>query len=153
MILLIILGMALVTALPRVMPAMIVDKLIFPVWVNRWLEAIPYAALGALIFPAILSVKEGEPHVGLIGGLVAVFLALFRLNIIIVVIGAFVSGYIFFYYYYDILYFTSLFYLYKHINTSTILIIQFIMNKYNKSSHITYDSIVNENIKVARKSE
>ncbi|HLR65313.1 MAG TPA: AzlD domain-containing protein [Pseudogracilibacillus sp.] len=94
MILLIILGMALVTALPRVMPAMIVDKLIFPVWVNRWLEAIPYAALGALIFPAILSVKEGEPHVGLIGGLVALFLALFRLNIIIVVIGAILTVYL-----------------------------------------------------------
>lgn len=93
-ILFIILGMALVTAIPRIIPAVIVDKLIFPSWVNRWLEAIPYAALGALIFPAILTVKEGEPHIGLIGGIVAAILALLRLNIIIVVIGAILTVYL-----------------------------------------------------------
>lgn len=93
-ILYIIIGMALVTALPRLIPALIVDKFVFKDWMNRWLQAIPYAALGALIFPGILSVKAGEPHIGLIGALVAVVLAYIGLNIMFVVIGAIASVYL-----------------------------------------------------------
>lgn len=88
MIFLIIIGMGLVTMVPRFIPAFIVNKFIFRDWINRWLQAIPYAALGALIFPAILTVKEGEPHIGIIGGLVAILLAYVGLNIVLVVIGA-----------------------------------------------------------------
>lgn len=87
-ILYIIIGMTVVTALPRVIPAVIVDKFVFRDWMNRWLHAIPYAALGALIFPGILTVKSGSPHIGLIGGIVAIILAYIGLNIIFVVIGA-----------------------------------------------------------------
>lgn len=88
MIFLIIIGMALVTMIPRVIPAFVVNKFVFKDWVNNWLQAIPYAALGALIFPGILYVIEGEPHVGIIGGIVAMVLAYFGLNIVFVVIGA-----------------------------------------------------------------
>lgn len=94
MIILIIIGMSLATMIPRVIPAFIIDKFIFKSWLNRSLQAIPYAALGALIFPAILSVKEGEPHIGLIGGLVAIGLAFIGLNIIFVIIGAIVTVYV-----------------------------------------------------------
>jgi|SRR5690625_1645043 len=88
MILLIIIGMSLATMIPRVIPAFVIDKFLFRDWVNRWLQAIPYAALGALIFPGILTVIEGEPHIGIIGGLVAILLAYFGLNIVLVVIAA-----------------------------------------------------------------
>jgi len=91
MIFLIIIGMGLVTMIPRFIPAFIVNKFIFRDWMNRWLQAIPYAALGALIFPAILTVKEGEPHIGIIGGLVAVLLAYVGLNIVLVVIGSIIT--------------------------------------------------------------
>ncbi|WP_028781922.1 AzlD domain-containing protein [Thalassobacillus devorans] len=84
----VIIGMAIVTAVPRFLPAFIVDKLNFPSWVDRWLNAIPYAALGALIFPGIMTVKPDAPHVGIIGGTVAIALAWFGMNIILVVIGA-----------------------------------------------------------------
>lgn len=94
MIILIIIGMSLATMIPRFIPAFIVDKFVFKDWINRWLQAIPYAALGALIFPAILTVKENEPHVGLLGGFVAVILSLFGLNIILVVIGAISTVYL-----------------------------------------------------------
>lgn len=94
MILYIIIGMALVTAIPRILPTFIVDKFVFKSWINRWLQAIPYAALGALIFPGILSVKEDAPHIGLIGGIVALFLAYIGLNIMIVVIGAIATVYV-----------------------------------------------------------
>lgn len=93
MILLIIIGMALVTALPRIIPAIIVDQLIFKDWVQRWLQAIPYAALGALIFPSVLRVSE-QPHVGLIGAIVAIVLAYFGLNLMLVIIGAIATTYI-----------------------------------------------------------
>ncbi|MCT2535531.1 AzlD domain-containing protein [Aquibacillus koreensis] len=88
MMLLIIVGMALVTMIPRFVPAYIVDKVNFPNWMNKWLQAIPYAALGALIFPGILTVKPDQPHIGLLGGIVAILLAFLGLNIILVVIGA-----------------------------------------------------------------
>jgi len=88
MILIIIIGMSLVTMLPRIFPAFIVGQLEFKSWINRWLNAIPYAALGALIFPGIMSVQTDQPHVGILGGLVAIILAAFGLNIILVIIGA-----------------------------------------------------------------
>ncbi|HLS24018.1 MAG TPA: AzlD domain-containing protein [Pseudogracilibacillus sp.] len=94
MILYIIIGMAIVTAVPRFIPAILVDRFVFRDWMNRWLQAIPYAALGALIFPGILSVKEDAPHIGIIGGIVATLLAYIGLNIIFVVIGAIMTVYI-----------------------------------------------------------
>ncbi|GGA73159.1 AzlD domain-containing protein [Ornithinibacillus halotolerans] len=91
MIFVIIIGMALATMIPRIIPTFIVDKLHFKDWVNRWLNAIPYAALGALIFPGILSVIPDKPYIGLVGGLIAIGLALIGLNVIFVVVGAIVS--------------------------------------------------------------
>lgn len=88
MIVFIIIGMSLVTMIPRLIPVFLVDKLQFRPWVNRWLNAIPYAALGALIFPGILSVIPEEPLIGIIGGVVAILLAYFGLNVVLVVIGA-----------------------------------------------------------------
>lgn len=94
MIWIIIIGMAVVTMIPRIIPAFIVDKLQFPDWVNRWLSAIPYAALGALIFPGIMSVKPDQPHLGLFGGIVAIVLAYLGIHIIIVVIAAIATVYL-----------------------------------------------------------
>ncbi|MGJ9459300.1 AzlD domain-containing protein [Oceanobacillus sp. CF4.6] len=93
MIILIIIGMSIVTMLPRVVPAFIIEKMQFRPWVNRWLNAIPFAALGALIFPGILSVKPDEPHIGMLGGLVAIVLATAGLNVVLVVIGAIFTVY------------------------------------------------------------
>lgn len=91
MIYIIILGMAIVTMVPRFLPAIIIDKFIFKDWINHWLQAIPFAALGALIFPGILTVKEGAPFVGLIGGIVAIILSYLGLNVVFVVIGAIIT--------------------------------------------------------------
>lgn len=95
MIFLIIIGMALVTMIPRVIPAFLVDKLRFHEWINRWLNAIPYAALGALIFPGILTVKSEQPLVGIVGGIVAIILAYIGLNVIFVVVGAIMTVFLF----------------------------------------------------------
>ncbi|MCA0969704.1 AzlD domain-containing protein [Halobacillus litoralis] len=91
MIIWMIIGMAIVTAIPRLLPAFIVGKVSFPKWIDRWLNAIPYAALGALIFPGILTVQPDAPQVGVIAGLVGVLLALLNVHIIVVVAGAVLS--------------------------------------------------------------
>ena len=84
---LVILGMGLVTYFPRMLPVLLIDRFAPPAWLNRWLKSIPYAALGALIFPGILTV-DPVPWVGVMGGLVAVTLAFLRQNIILVIFGA-----------------------------------------------------------------
>lgn len=94
MIFIIIIGMSLVTMIPRIIPAFIVEKFVFKDWINRWLSAIPYAALGAMIFPGILYVKDNDPSVGIIGGIVAIILAFLGLNIVFVVVGAIMAVYL-----------------------------------------------------------
>lgn len=85
---LIILAMALVTFVPRLLPVFIMDKLALPSWGNKWLKSIPYAALGALIFPGVLNIEEGLPILGLVGGLVAAILAYLKLHTIYVILGS-----------------------------------------------------------------
>jgi branched-subunit amino acid transport protein len=87
-ILLIIGGMALVTFIPRLLPAVVLQSVPLPGWVRRWLETIPYAALGALIFPGILEVAPERPEVGLVGGAAAAVLAWLDLHIIWIMAGA-----------------------------------------------------------------
>ncbi|NIK12678.1 AzlD domain-containing protein [Alkalibacillus sp. S2W] len=83
-----IIGMAIVTMVPRFIPAFIMEKVQLRPWLNRWLNAIPFAALGALIFPSILTVIPDQPWIGLAGGLIAVVIALFNVNVIFAVLGA-----------------------------------------------------------------
>ena len=83
-----ILGMALVTFLPRLLPALIPDEYRFPPWLRKWLRGIPYAALGALIFPGIVQVAPDQPWLGLVGGGAALLLALLEIHITLVMAGA-----------------------------------------------------------------
>ncbi|GAA0490524.1 hypothetical protein GCM10008986_15660 [Salinibacillus aidingensis] len=90
----IIIGMSIVTIVPRIIPVFLVDKASYPSWINRWLDAIPYAALGALIFPGIMTVIPDQPVIGLIGGVMAIVIAFFEVNVIFAVIGAIVTVYL-----------------------------------------------------------
>ncbi|NLO38063.1 MAG: AzlD domain-containing protein [Ruminiclostridium sp.] len=56
---LIILGMSLVTYLPRVLPVVILSKMNIPEWFLQWLKYIPVAVLSALLVPGIL-ISEGK---------------------------------------------------------------------------------------------
>jgi len=84
----IIIGMAVVTYIPRVLPVFIMERFKMPKWVNRWLQSIPYAALGALIFPGILTVDSEAPAIGFIGGVVALIISWFKVNAIFSVLGS-----------------------------------------------------------------
>ncbi len=94
MIYFIIAGMALATMIPRMIPAAIIHKMNFRPWVHRFLQAIPFAALGALIFPGILYVFEDRPTIGLIGGFVAVVCAFVGLHLIFIVLFSIAAVYI-----------------------------------------------------------
>lgn len=84
---LLIIGMGLVTYIPRMAPFVAVDAEKFPPFLVRLLKNIPYAALGALIFPGILSV-HANMWFGVAAGAVAVGIALLRGHLIVVVIGS-----------------------------------------------------------------
>ena len=75
---LLILGMALVTYIPRVIPAFVVDKLKFGPRFTKFINLIPYTAMTALIIPGVFSVDAGKWYIGAIGALVAVILACFK---------------------------------------------------------------------------
>lgn len=74
-IMLVILGCAIVTFIPRLIPALFIDKLDFSPKVEKFLNLIPYTALAALICPGVLAVDSQLWYIGLIGAVVAAGLA------------------------------------------------------------------------------
>lgn len=72
---LVILGCAVVTFVPRLIPALFVDKLNFSPKFEKFLNLIPYTALAALICPGVLTVDSQIWYIGLIGAVVAAGLA------------------------------------------------------------------------------
>ena len=83
-----ILGMAIVTYIPRALPAVLIDKMNFSPKVEKFLSLIPYTAMAALIFPGVLSVHAGHISVGIVGAVVAAVLAWRKFPIAVIVIGA-----------------------------------------------------------------
>ena len=57
--LLLVLGMGIVTYLPRWIPLIFLSRRPLPKWLRRWLDFIPAAVLAALVLPAL--VTTGEP--------------------------------------------------------------------------------------------
>lgn len=72
---LLILGMCLVTYLPRVIPALVVDKLKFGKRFSKFINLIPYTAMTALIVPGIFTTDSEHWFIGAIGGVVAIVLS------------------------------------------------------------------------------
>ncbi|MGF9976279.1 AzlD domain-containing protein [Viridibacillus arvi] len=83
-----LIGMALVTYIPRAIPLTFLEGKELPPIISGVLQNIPYAILGAMIFPAILLIKEGDILFGLVGTVTAFAIALAGANVIIVVIGS-----------------------------------------------------------------
>lgn len=85
---LLLLGMALVTYLPRALPAFLMGKLTLGPRAKKFLSLLPYAAMSALVFPGVLSADPGHPLFGVVSGGVAVLLALKKCPLIVCVLGA-----------------------------------------------------------------
>lgn len=75
---LLIVGMALVTYIPRAVPAFISDKMTFGGRFECFINLIPFTAMTALIFPGILSVDTEMWYIGAVGGVVAILLSLVK---------------------------------------------------------------------------
>ena len=73
---LLILGMALVTFIPRILPAFIVEKIKMNRYAERFLKLIPYTATAALFFPGVIGVGGDRWYIGVIGALAAILLSL-----------------------------------------------------------------------------
>ena len=82
-----IIGMALATYLPRLLPLALLQNLSLPSYMIRFMRFIPYAALASLIFPGIVY-STGELHeAALAGALISIVLAYFEVNLLLVVLG------------------------------------------------------------------
>jgi len=73
-----VLGMAAVTVVPRILPAFVAGRRTPPRRVRQWLDAVPYAALGALIFPGVIAADPARWTTGVAAGLAALVAALLR---------------------------------------------------------------------------
>jgi len=81
-----VLAMAVVTYIPRMLPLVLLKNISLPGYINRFMQFIPYAALGALIFPGVLN-STGTLQSAIAGCIIAILLAWFETNLIVVVIG------------------------------------------------------------------
>lgn len=92
-ILLLILGMAVVTYIPRALPTVLIDKMNFGAKIEKFLQLIPYTAMSALICPGVFSVDNTRPEIGIIGGIVAGVLAWRKHPVMICVLVAIVADF------------------------------------------------------------
>ncbi|RIW35327.1 AzlD domain-containing protein [Bacillus salacetis] len=87
-ILIMIIGMAVVTYIPRLVPLIMFQGKELPSFLQGVLKNVPFAVLGALIFPKILLIQGGDIWFGAVGAAAAFLLAYLGANVIVVVLGA-----------------------------------------------------------------
>ena len=90
----IILAMALVTFIPRVVPALFADKIKVGPKFEKYLRLIPYTAMTALVFPGIFAVDPAHPEIGILAGLAAFVLSWRKVPLIIGVVAAIAVAFI-----------------------------------------------------------
>ncbi len=93
-VLILIVGMALVTYIPRAIPAVLIDKMQFGAKTEKFLKLIPYTAMSALIFPGIFTVDMTNPAIGIVGGAVAAVLAWKKCPVMICVLAAIAADFL-----------------------------------------------------------
>ena len=82
-----IIGMGLVTYIPRMLPFVLFKGKELSPFIQGVLKNVPYATLGALIFPGILLFQK-DIWYGILGAAAALITAFFGANVIIVVLGS-----------------------------------------------------------------
>jgi branched-subunit amino acid transport protein len=93
-ILLLLLGMCLVTYIPRALPAALTQKMRFGQRFEKFLKLIPYTAMAALIFPGVLFVDAENIWIGLAGGAVAAVLAWRKSPVMVCVLAAIATDFL-----------------------------------------------------------
>jgi branched-subunit amino acid transport protein len=83
-----IIGMGVVTYIPRMMPFVLFKGKELPPFIQGVLKNVPYATLGALIFPAIIFIQDDDIWYGVLGAAAAFIVAFLGANVIVVVLGS-----------------------------------------------------------------
>lgn len=84
----IIIGMMIVTYIPRVVPFYMLSGRKLPKWLEMFLGFVPYTALGALIMPGAVMSVEGSYVAAILGLLFAGVYSYIKGDVIISVVGA-----------------------------------------------------------------
>lgn len=85
---LIIVGMMLVTYIPRLIPFLMVSERQLPQKLQQFLEYIPYTALGALVIPGVFNAIPQMPVASIAGIGFAFFYGWYKGGLIIPVLGS-----------------------------------------------------------------
>ncbi|MBL4952343.1 AzlD domain-containing protein [Neobacillus sp. OS1-32] len=83
-----IIGMGLVTYIPRMLPFLLFKGKELPPFVQGVLKNVPYATLGALIFPAIIFIQKDDLWYGVLGACTAFLASYLGANVIFVVLSS-----------------------------------------------------------------
>ena len=81
-----VIGMAVVTYIPRMVPMVVLSEIKLPPFMKRFLEFIPVAVLSSLIFPGILFSTDSMGS-AISGGIISIIMAYFEINLLLVVIS------------------------------------------------------------------
>ncbi|NSL52020.1 AzlD domain-containing protein [Calidifontibacillus erzurumensis] len=84
---LMIIGMGIVTYLPRMLPLVVLNGKKMPPFLQEVLRNVPFAALGALIIPGIFFINENI-WFGVIGAIAAFLVAFMGASVIVVVMSS-----------------------------------------------------------------
>lgn len=87
-VMILIFGMAIVTYIPRMLPAILIEKMKFGAKFEKFLQLIPYTAMASLIFPGVFVVDENNYSIGIVGALMAILLGFKKCPVMICVLGA-----------------------------------------------------------------
>ncbi len=85
---LLLLLMAVVTYIPRLLPALFVGKIRFSGKAEKFLRLVPYTAMAALVFPGVFTASAVSPAVGVLGVFTAGAMAYFRCPLVLCVLAA-----------------------------------------------------------------
>lgn len=83
-----IIGMGMVTFIPRMLPFVLFKGKELPPFIQGVLKNVPYATLGALIFPAVFFIQKNDIWDGVLGAAAAFIAAYLGANVIVVVLGS-----------------------------------------------------------------
>ncbi|MCM3725613.1 AzlD domain-containing protein [Neobacillus cucumis] len=83
-----IIGMGFVTYIPRMLPFLLFKGKELPPFIQGVLKNVPYATLGALVFPAIIFIQDDDIWYGVLGAAAAFVPAFLGANVIVVVLGS-----------------------------------------------------------------
>ncbi|MFG6496647.1 AzlD domain-containing protein [Fictibacillus sp. UD] len=84
----VIIGMGIVTYIPRMLPLVLFHTNHLHPKVQGILKNVPFAILGALIFPGVLTINPDSYFYGIIGAAAAFIAAWLNLNVILVVLSS-----------------------------------------------------------------